>query len=58
MDMGIVNPGQLTLYDDIDKPLKDIIEDVIFNRDEDSTENLVNIAGEYSGKSKVDRFMK
>ena len=52
MDMGIVNPGQLTLYDDIDKPLKKIIEDVIFNRDKDSTENLVNIAGEYSGKTK------
>ena len=29
MDMGIVNPGQLTLYDDIDESLKEIIEDVI-----------------------------
>ena len=52
MDMGIVNPGQLTLYDDIDKPLKKVIEDVIFNRDENSTENLVSIAGDYSGKTK------
>ena len=52
MDMGIVNPGQLTLYDDIDKPLKKAIEDVIFNRDKNSTENLVSIAEDYSGKIK------
>ncbi len=52
MDMGIVNPGQLTLYDDIDKTLKKVIEDVIFNRGKNNTENLVNIAGDYSGKTK------
>ena len=52
MDMGIVNPGQLTLYDDIDESLKEIIEDVIFNRDVNSTERLVNIAGNYTGKGK------
>ena len=52
MDMGIVNPGQLTLYDDIDESLKEIIEDVIFNRDNNSTERLVNIAGNYAGKGK------
>ena len=52
MDMGIVNPGQLTLYDDIDESLKEIIEDVIFNRDLSSTERLVNIAGDYAGKGK------
>ena len=52
MDMGIVNPGQLTLYDDIDIDLKNIIEDVIFNRDSDSTENLVNVAGNYIGQKK------
>ena len=52
MDMGIVNPGQLTLYDDIDESLKEIIEDVIFNRDVNSTERLVNIAGDYAGKGK------
>ena len=50
MDMGIVNPGQLTLYDDIDESSKEIIEDVIFNRDVNSTERLVNIAGDYAGK--------
>ena len=52
MDMGIVNPGQLTLYDDIDESLKKIIEDVIFNRDEDSTERLVNVAGDFVGEGK------
>ena len=52
MDMGIVNPGQLTLYDDIDQKLKDLIEDVIFNRNKNSTENLVDIAGEYIGQKK------
>ena len=52
MDMGIVNPGQLTLYDDIDQKLKELIEDVIFNRNKNSTENLVDIAGEYIGQKK------
>ena len=52
MDMGIVNPGQLTVYDDIDESLKEIIEDVIFNRDANSTERLVNMAGDYAGKGK------
>ena len=52
MDMGIVNPGQLTLYDDIDTDLKNIIEDVIFNRDIESTENLVNVAGNYTGNKR------
>ena len=52
MDMGIVNPGQLTLYDDIDTDLKNIIEDVIFNRNSESTDNLVNIATNYTGKRK------
>ena len=52
MDMGIVNPGQLTLYDDIDIDLKNIIEDVVFNRNSESTDNLVNIAVNYTGKRK------
>ena len=52
MDMGIVNPGQLTLYDDIDEKLKKLIEDVIFNRNKNSTENLVDIAGDYIGQKK------
>ena len=52
MDMGIVNPGQLTLYDDISLDLRELIEDVIFNRSKDSTENLVLSAGGYIGQKK------
>ena len=44
MDMGIVNPGQLTFYDDIDIELKNTIEDVLFNRDPKATDNLVKLA--------------
>ena len=49
MDMGIVNAGQLTVYDDIDPELKTRVEDVLFNRREDATERLVEIAKEYRG---------
>jgi 5-methyltetrahydrofolate--homocysteine methyltransferase len=47
MDMGIVNAGQLALYDDIPAELKDAVEDVILNRRDDSTERLLAIAGKY-----------
>ena len=49
MDMGIVNAGQLTVYDDIDPELKTRVEDVLFNRREDATDRLVEIAEEYRG---------
>ena len=49
MDMGIVNAGQLTLYDDIAPALKERVEDVLFNRRSDATERLVEIAEEYRG---------
>jgi len=49
MDMGILNAGQLTVYDDIDPELKTRVEDVLFNRREDATERLVEIAEEYRG---------
>ena len=52
MDMGIVNAGQLTVYDDIDAKLKECIEDVIFDRKNDSTERLIEIAQEHKGKKK------
>ena len=52
MDMGIVNPGQLAVYDDINPKLKNRIEDVLFNRRSDSTERLVDIAEEYTGVKK------
>lgn len=49
MDMGIVNAGQLAVYDDIDPELKQRIEDVLFNRREDATERLLDIAKHYHG---------
>ena len=53
MDMGIINAGQLTVYDEIEPDLKERVEDVLFNRRADSTERLVEIAGQYQGKSKL-----
>jgi len=47
MDMGIVNAGQLDIYDDIDPKLRELCEDVILNRHEDATENLLEAAEEY-----------
>ena len=52
MDMGIVNAGQLTVYDSIDKELKNAIEDVIFNRNENATDVLVDLAEKYKGSKK------
>ena len=49
MDMGIVNAGQLTVYQDIPTPLREGIEDVLFNRREDATERLLALAQEYKG---------
>ena len=55
MDMGIVNPGQLAVYEDIPEELRTAAEDVILNRREDATERLVSVAERYrdhrSGKS-------
>jgi 5-methyltetrahydrofolate--homocysteine methyltransferase len=53
MDMGIVNAGQLTVYQDIPTPLREGIEDVLFNRREDSTERLLTLAQEYKGDGSV-----
>jgi 5-methyltetrahydrofolate--homocysteine methyltransferase len=44
MDMGIVNPSQLVIYDDIDKTLLELVEDVLLNRRDDATERLVDHA--------------
>ena len=51
MDMGIVNPSQLVVYDKIDEKLRDHIEDVLFDRSSDATERLLIIANKFSGKS-------
>jgi hypothetical protein len=44
MDMGIVNAGNLPIYDDIPKETLDLVEDVIFNRKPDATERLLQYA--------------
>jgi len=49
MDMGIVNAGQLAIYDEIEAKLRDPVEDVILNRRDDATERLLEVAEEYRG---------
>ncbi len=58
MDMGIVNAGQLEVYEEIDAELRELIEDVLFDRRPDATERLVSFAEtvasvEQSGDEKV-----
>jgi len=53
MDMGIVNAGQLAIYEDIPEALRERVEDVVLNRREDATERLLEIAGEYAGDGTV-----
>ena len=50
MDMGIVNAGQLAVYDDIDPELRELVEDVVLNRREDATERLLEAADQYKGE--------
>ncbi|GAB5428234.1 MAG: methionine synthase [Devosia indica] len=50
MDMGIVNAGQLAVYETIDKELRDACEDVILNRRPDSTDRLLDLAERYKGQ--------
>jgi 5-methyltetrahydrofolate--homocysteine methyltransferase len=45
MDMGIVNAGQLSVYEEIPNPLLERVEDVLLNRRPDATERLVELAG-------------
>ena len=52
MDMGIVNAGQLEVYEDIPRELLEHVEDVIFHRREDATERMVEYAETVSGKGK------
>ncbi|MBI1210655.1 MAG: methionine synthase [Alphaproteobacteria bacterium] len=47
MDMGIVNAGQLSVYEEIPGDLRDAVEDVLLNRREDATERLLDIASKY-----------
>lgn len=52
MDMGIVNPTMLEVYDDVDKTLMEYIEDVILNRRDDATERLLEYAETVKGDGK------
>ena len=49
MDMGIVNAGQLEVYDEVPPELREHIEDVLFDRRDDATERLVSYADEVKG---------
>ena len=50
MNMGIVNAGQLDIYDDIEEDLRGAVEDVILNRRADATDRLVELAERYRGQ--------
>ena len=52
MDMGIVNAGQLEVYEEIPEELRTLVEDVIFNRREDATERLIDHAESVKAVSK------
>lgn len=52
MDMGIVNAGQLVVYDEIEPQLRELCEDVILNRRPDATERLVTFADTVKAKGK------
>jgi 5-methyltetrahydrofolate--homocysteine methyltransferase len=51
MDMGIVNAGQLDVYDTIDPELRELCEDVVLNRRPDATDRLVEAAEKFKGTS-------
>ena len=52
MDMGIVNPSMLEIYDDIPKELIERVEDVLLNRRDDATERLLDFAESVKGQTK------
>ena len=58
MDMGIVNAGQLAVYDNLPQDLREGVEDVILNRREDGTERLLELADKYrasgAGEARVE----
>ena len=51
MDMGIVNAGQLAIYEEIEPELREAVEDVILNRRPDATERLLEVAGRFKGEA-------
>ncbi len=55
LDMGIVNAGQLAIYDDLPEELREHVEDVILNRRDDATDRLLAIADKYKGDGKAEK---
>jgi 5-methyltetrahydrofolate--homocysteine methyltransferase len=53
MDMGIVNAGQLEVYEEIPKELRDLVEDVLLNRRPDATERLIAFAESVKGRERA-----
>ena len=52
LTMGIVNAGQLAIYEDIPADLKEAVEDAVLNRRDDATERLLEVAQRYSGRGR------
>jgi 5-methyltetrahydrofolate--homocysteine methyltransferase len=50
LDMAIVNAGQLEIYDEINPELREAVEDVVLNRNEEATDRLLELAQEYQGE--------
>ena len=55
MDMGIVNAGQLAVYDEIEPTLREAVEDVVLNRRSDATERLLDLADTVRGEARERR---
>ncbi|WP_101339869.1 methionine synthase [Cereibacter azotoformans] len=55
MDMGIVNAGQLAVYDQIDPELREACEDVVLNRRRDATERLLAVADRFRGGAREEK---
>ncbi len=53
MSMGIVNAGQLAIYDDLPEELREHVEDIVLNRRADATERMLDIADKYRGDGSV-----
>ena len=52
MDMGIVNAGQMAIYDDLDPELRQVCEDVVLNRDPGASERLLQLAEKFRGQER------
>ncbi|WP_151718447.1 methionine synthase [Gemmobacter serpentinus] len=55
MDMGIVNAGQLAVYDQIEPDLREACEDVVLNRRDDATERMLEVAERYRGGAREEK---